>query len=231
MLVQRMETLTSWSNCRREENLCASTSMTNREPFSTWSLTQSQVRTVRSPTSEQRESWETTINSNNVLVFAGFVVNGQIISKHKVVPGGPVKTYFGRLGISHHKLGLRLEVSTRDISVFHDGKRVKLLWSDAASIKENKWVSLLRKWYLLWLLQSDICDNTRHFVIWLFQVKRSCSLCFIRISFNTLLSTSQTNICVVFCSQLIAWKCAPLPQYGLEPCEELQPDGGAEAFR
>lgn len=73
-----------------------------------------------------------------MFVFSGFVVNGQIISKHTIVPGGPAKTYFGRLGISHYKLGLRLEVSTRDISVLHGGKRVKLLWSDAASIKENK---------------------------------------------------------------------------------------------
>lgn len=68
---------------------------------------------------------------------SGFVVNGQIIGKKKLVPDGNVNTYFGRLGITHQKLGVRLEVNTQDISVFHDGKQVKLLWSDTASIKEN----------------------------------------------------------------------------------------------
>uniref|UniRef100_A0A8P4G878 Inter-alpha-trypsin inhibitor heavy chain H3 n=1 Tax=Dicentrarchus labrax TaxID=13489 RepID=A0A8P4G878_DICLA len=68
---------------------------------------------------------------------SGFVVNGQIIGKKKVVPDANTNTYFGRLGIIHQKLGVRLEVSTQDISVFHDGKQFKLLWSDAASIKET----------------------------------------------------------------------------------------------
>uniref|UniRef100_A0A8C4HSL6 Inter-alpha-trypsin inhibitor heavy chain H3 n=1 Tax=Dicentrarchus labrax TaxID=13489 RepID=A0A8C4HSL6_DICLA len=68
---------------------------------------------------------------------SGFVVNGQIIGKKKVVQDANTNTYFGRLGIIHQKLGVRLEVSTQDISVFHDGKQFKLLWSDAASIKET----------------------------------------------------------------------------------------------
>uniref|UniRef100_A0A8C4HR74 Inter-alpha-trypsin inhibitor heavy chain H3 n=1 Tax=Dicentrarchus labrax TaxID=13489 RepID=A0A8C4HR74_DICLA len=58
---------------------------------------------------------------------SGFVVNGQIIGKKKVVPDANTNTYFGRLGIIHQKLGVRLEVSTQDISVFHDGKQFKLL--------------------------------------------------------------------------------------------------------
>lgn len=67
-------------------------------------------------------------------------MNGQIIGKNSVVPDGPhnTLTYFGRLGISHRKLGLRMEVSTQDISILHNGKTVKLLWSDEASIKENE---------------------------------------------------------------------------------------------
>nr|XP_033483088.1 inter-alpha-trypsin inhibitor heavy chain H3a isoform X2 [Epinephelus lanceolatus] len=68
---------------------------------------------------------------------SGFVVNGKIIGKKKVVPDGNINTYFGRFGIIHQKLGVRLEVSTQDISVFHNGRQVKLLWSDAASIKET----------------------------------------------------------------------------------------------
>uniref|UniRef100_UPI0037E7ABD1 inter-alpha-trypsin inhibitor heavy chain H3-like n=1 Tax=Semicossyphus pulcher TaxID=241346 RepID=UPI0037E7ABD1 len=68
---------------------------------------------------------------------SGFVVNGQIIGKKTVVPGGNNNTYFGRFGIIHQKLGVRLEVSTQEISVVHDGKQVKLLWSDTTSIKET----------------------------------------------------------------------------------------------
>ncbi|XP_038553895.1 LOW QUALITY PROTEIN: inter-alpha-trypsin inhibitor heavy chain H3-like [Micropterus salmoides] len=68
---------------------------------------------------------------------SGFVVNGQITGKKKVFRDGNIHTYFGRFGITHQKLGVRLEVSTQDISVFHDGKQFKLLWSDAASIKET----------------------------------------------------------------------------------------------
>ncbi|XP_040889345.1 inter-alpha-trypsin inhibitor heavy chain H3-like [Toxotes jaculatrix] len=68
---------------------------------------------------------------------SGFVVNGQIIGKKKVVRDGNINTYFGRFGISHQKLGVRLEVNTQDISVFHNGKQVRLLWSDTASIKET----------------------------------------------------------------------------------------------
>lgn len=68
----------------------------------------------------------------------GFVVNGQIIGKKNIIQDGIINTYVGRLGISHNKLQVRLEVSTQDISVFHHGKHVRLLWSDTASIKETK---------------------------------------------------------------------------------------------
>ncbi|KAF3855917.1 hypothetical protein F7725_016640 [Dissostichus mawsoni] len=67
----------------------------------------------------------------------GFVVNGQIIGRKKIDPHGKINTYFGRFGIIHQKLGVRLEVSTQEISVFHEGKQVKLLWSDTTSIKET----------------------------------------------------------------------------------------------
>ncbi|XP_038553892.1 inter-alpha-trypsin inhibitor heavy chain H3-like isoform X2 [Micropterus salmoides] len=66
---------------------------------------------------------------------SGILVNGQIIGDKKIPPDGKINTYFWRFGIVHQTLGVRLEVSTRDISVFQDGKLVKLLWSDAASLK------------------------------------------------------------------------------------------------
>ncbi|XP_071368926.1 inter-alpha-trypsin inhibitor heavy chain H3-like isoform X2 [Centroberyx affinis] len=82
------------------------------------------------------------INDNPGTIFnlvrdptSGILVNGQIIGKKKVAPDGKINTYFGRFGIIHQKLGVRLEVTTQDISVSQDGKRVKLLWSNAASLK------------------------------------------------------------------------------------------------
>ncbi|KAM7402533.1 hypothetical protein PAMP_017761 [Pampus punctatissimus] len=66
---------------------------------------------------------------------SGILVNGQIIGDKKISPDGKINTYFWRFGIIHQKLGVRLEVSTKDISVFQDGRWVKLLWSDSASLK------------------------------------------------------------------------------------------------
>uniref|UniRef100_A0A665UMM0 Inter-alpha-trypsin inhibitor heavy chain H3 n=1 Tax=Echeneis naucrates TaxID=173247 RepID=A0A665UMM0_ECHNA len=65
----------------------------------------------------------------------GILVNGQIIGDKKIPPNGRINTYFWRFGIIHQALGVRLEVSTRDISVFQDSNRAKLLWSDSASLK------------------------------------------------------------------------------------------------
>ncbi|XP_070814508.1 inter-alpha-trypsin inhibitor heavy chain H3-like [Chaetodon trifascialis] len=99
---------------------------------------------------------------------SGFVVNGQIIGKKKVVPDGHPNTYFGRLGIIHQKLGVKLEVSTEDISVIHDGKQVKLLWSDAASIKEtNMDLSLTKNCSLTVTLRHSVKFTViRHTKVW-----------------------------------------------------------------
>uniref|UniRef100_A0A8P4KAF5 Inter-alpha-trypsin inhibitor heavy chain H3 n=1 Tax=Dicentrarchus labrax TaxID=13489 RepID=A0A8P4KAF5_DICLA len=66
---------------------------------------------------------------------SGILVNGQIIGDKKIPPDGKINTYFWRFGIIHQTLGVKLEVDTEVISVFQDGKWVKLLWSDAASLK------------------------------------------------------------------------------------------------
>ncbi|KAM9758866.1 inter-alpha-trypsin inhibitor heavy chain H3-like [Menidia menidia] len=68
---------------------------------------------------------------------SGFVVNGQIIGKKNFSPNGNNNTYFGRFGIIHQKLGIWLEIDIQDISVFYNGKQVKLLWSDTTSLKDN----------------------------------------------------------------------------------------------
>uniref|UniRef100_A0A7N8Y424 Inter-alpha-trypsin inhibitor heavy chain H3 n=1 Tax=Mastacembelus armatus TaxID=205130 RepID=A0A7N8Y424_9TELE len=66
---------------------------------------------------------------------SGILVNGQTIGDKKISPSGVINTYFSRFGIIHRTLGVRMEVSTQDISVLQDGKWVKLLWSDQASLK------------------------------------------------------------------------------------------------
>ncbi|KAM6979733.1 inter-alpha-trypsin inhibitor heavy chain H3a [Aplochiton taeniatus] len=66
---------------------------------------------------------------------SGIVVNGQTIGDKKVGPDGRVNTYLGRLGVLHQTLGVRLEVTTQDISVSQDGKLVKLSWAATASLK------------------------------------------------------------------------------------------------
>lgn len=66
---------------------------------------------------------------------SGILVNGQIIGDKKTPPDGKINTYFWRFGIVHQTLGVRLEVSTQEISVFQDSKWVKLLWSDTSSLK------------------------------------------------------------------------------------------------
>ncbi|XP_071388457.1 inter-alpha-trypsin inhibitor heavy chain H3-like [Centroberyx affinis] len=92
------------------------------------------------------------INDNPGTIFnlvrdptSGILVNGQTIGDKEIPPDGKINTYFGRFGIVHQKLGVRLEVTTQDISVSQDGKRVKLLWSDAASLKGPKMDLLLTK--------------------------------------------------------------------------------------
>ncbi|XP_067359338.1 inter-alpha-trypsin inhibitor heavy chain H3-like isoform X2 [Channa argus] len=76
---------------------------------------------------------------------SGISVNGQIIGDKKTPPNGKINTYFWRFGIVHQTLGVRLMVSTQDISVFQGGKRVKLLWSDTASLKRPNMDLLVQK--------------------------------------------------------------------------------------
>ncbi|KAK1901328.1 Inter-alpha-trypsin inhibitor heavy chain H3 [Dissostichus eleginoides] len=98
----------------------------------------------------------------------GFVVNGQIIGRKKIDPHGKINTYFGRFGIIHQKLGVRLEVSTQEISVFHEGKQVKLLWSDTTSIKEtNMDLRLTKNCSLTVTLKHSVrFEVIRHTNVW-----------------------------------------------------------------
>ncbi|KAL0181697.1 hypothetical protein M9458_024103, partial [Cirrhinus mrigala] len=61
--------------------------------------------------------------------------NGQIIGDKKVIPGSKMHTYFGRFGIVHEKLGIRLLVSTKEISVSEDGKQVDFSWTNNKTLE------------------------------------------------------------------------------------------------
>ncbi|KAM9410095.1 inter-alpha-trypsin inhibitor heavy chain H3-like [Pholidichthys leucotaenia] len=88
---------------------------------------------------------------------SGFVVNGEIIGKKKVVPDGNINSYFGRFGISHRKLGVRLEVSTGNISVFYSGIQVQLQWSNTTSLKyANMDLSLSNNCSLMVMLRHSV---------------------------------------------------------------------------
>ncbi|CAJ1051411.1 inter-alpha-trypsin inhibitor heavy chain H3-like [Xyrichtys novacula] len=65
----------------------------------------------------------------------GILVNGEVIGDKMIPPDGKINTYFGRFGIIHQALGVRLMVSTQDVLVFQDGQLVRLQWSDSASLK------------------------------------------------------------------------------------------------
>ncbi|XP_078023563.1 inter-alpha-trypsin inhibitor heavy chain H3-like [Epinephelus lanceolatus] len=75
----------------------------------------------------------------------GILVNGETIGDKKIPPDGKINTYFWRFGIIHQTLGVRLEVSTQEISVLQDGKQVKVLWSDTAALKGPNMDLLLTK--------------------------------------------------------------------------------------
>ncbi|XP_060898338.1 inter-alpha-trypsin inhibitor heavy chain H3-like [Labrus mixtus] len=75
----------------------------------------------------------------------GILVNGEIIGDKMIPPDGKINTYFWRFGIIHKTLGVRLIVSTQDVSVFQDGQLVKLRWSDSASLKGSNVDILLTK--------------------------------------------------------------------------------------
>ncbi|XP_034726552.1 inter-alpha-trypsin inhibitor heavy chain H3-like [Etheostoma cragini] len=85
----------------------------------------------------------------------GILVNGQTIGDKKIAPNGKINTYFCRFGIIHQTLGVRLEVSTHDILLLQDGKWVKLLWSDRASVKGLNVDLLLTKDHSLTVTLKD----------------------------------------------------------------------------
>ncbi|XP_051532399.1 inter-alpha-trypsin inhibitor heavy chain H3 [Myxocyprinus asiaticus] len=67
--------------------------------------------------------------------LAGIVVNGQIIGEKKAVQGSKAHTYFGRFGIVHEHLDIRLTVTTKEILVSEGQKHTKFFWSTSRTVK------------------------------------------------------------------------------------------------
>ncbi|XP_056092678.1 inter-alpha-trypsin inhibitor heavy chain H3 [Rhinichthys klamathensis goyatoka] len=67
--------------------------------------------------------------------LTGIIVNGQIIGDKKVIPGSKMHTYFGHFGIAYEKFGIKLMVSTKEISLSEEGKQTKLSWTNNRTIK------------------------------------------------------------------------------------------------
>ncbi|KAI7795402.1 putative inter-alpha-trypsin inhibitor heavy chain H3-like, partial [Triplophysa rosa] len=67
--------------------------------------------------------------------LTGVTANGQIIGEKRPVPGVKMHTYFGRFGIVHEQLGIRLMVSTKEISLSEKGKQTQLFWSTTRTVK------------------------------------------------------------------------------------------------
>ncbi|XP_053724872.1 inter-alpha-trypsin inhibitor heavy chain H3-like [Synchiropus splendidus] len=91
---------------------------------------------------ERRDALCFNINDNPGTIFnlvkdpeLGILINGQTIGDKKVSANSTINTYFWRFGIIHQKYGLKIDVTTRYITVFQNDKRIKLLWSDLGSIK------------------------------------------------------------------------------------------------
>uniref|UniRef100_A0AAZ3PYV8 Inter-alpha-trypsin inhibitor heavy chain H3 n=1 Tax=Oncorhynchus tshawytscha TaxID=74940 RepID=A0AAZ3PYV8_ONCTS len=70
----------------------------------------------------------------------------QLFNGSEIVVAGRLtdnmNTYFGRFGIVHQGLGVRLEVTTHDITVSQNGKQAKLFWSDTVTKDRSLTVTL-----------------------------------------------------------------------------------------
>lgn len=117
----------------RNDALCFNV---NDNPGTIFNLVRDQTSGQFQMTPRASEPFMITIVSCHT--SAGILVNGQIIGDKKIPTDGHINTYFCRFGIVHQKLGVRLQVSTHDITVFQNGKQVKLVWSETASLKGTK---------------------------------------------------------------------------------------------
>ncbi|XP_038668455.1 inter-alpha-trypsin inhibitor heavy chain H3-like isoform X2 [Scyliorhinus canicula] len=85
-----------------------------------------------------------------------FVVNGELIGEKKIEKNVKMNTYFGKFGIVNTQMGVKVEVSTKMITVFHGVEKIIFPWSSTASLtKESFSISIVKEKNLTLTMGDD----------------------------------------------------------------------------
>ncbi|XP_072438156.1 inter-alpha-trypsin inhibitor heavy chain H3-like isoform X2 [Chiloscyllium punctatum] len=88
--------------------------------------------------------------------YTDFVVNGELIGEKKIEINKKVNTYFGKFGIVNNKMDVKVEVSTKTITVFHGEDKIVFPWSATASLtKESFSISIIKERNLTLTMGDD----------------------------------------------------------------------------
>ncbi|XP_038668467.1 inter-alpha-trypsin inhibitor heavy chain H3-like isoform X5 [Scyliorhinus canicula] len=86
----------------------------------------------------------------------GFVINGQLIGEKKIETNKKINTYFGKFGIVNDKTGVKVEVSTQTITVFHGEDKIIFPWSATAYLaRESFSISIVKEKNLTLTMGDD----------------------------------------------------------------------------
>ncbi|XP_048403774.1 inter-alpha-trypsin inhibitor heavy chain H3a [Stegostoma tigrinum] len=85
-----------------------------------------------------------------------FAVNGELIGEKKIEVNKKINTYFGKFGIVSNKMDVKVEVSTKTITVFHGEDKIVFPWSATASVtKESFSISITKEKNLTLTMGDD----------------------------------------------------------------------------
>ncbi|XP_072328850.1 inter-alpha-trypsin inhibitor heavy chain H3-like [Scyliorhinus torazame] len=85
-----------------------------------------------------------------------FVVNGELIGEKKIEKNVKMNTYFGKFGIVNNQMDMKVEVSTKMITVFHGEDKIIFPWSSTASLtKESFSISIAKEKNLTLTMGDD----------------------------------------------------------------------------
>ncbi|XP_060691826.1 inter-alpha-trypsin inhibitor heavy chain H3-like [Hemiscyllium ocellatum] len=88
--------------------------------------------------------------------YTDFVVNGELIGEKKIEANKKINTYFGKFGIVNNKMDVKVEVSTKTITVFHGEDKIVFPWSATASLtKESFSISIIKERNLTLTMGDD----------------------------------------------------------------------------
>ncbi|XP_078399467.1 inter-alpha-trypsin inhibitor heavy chain H3-like [Cetorhinus maximus] len=88
--------------------------------------------------------------------YTDFVVNGELIGEKKIENIDKINTYFGKFGIVNNRMDVKVEVSTKMITVFHGEDKTIFPWSATASLtKESFSISIMKERNLTLTMGDD----------------------------------------------------------------------------